>query len=140
MGILGEPDAELEDLLGLVETVQMHARKADQGRQGARRRRSSMPPRKVLAETPHRRYMEFLAHGMGLVSHEAPRLTDKGPVPYEAHDAELPLQSGMVVSIETTMLHPKRGFIKLEDTVVVTDTGHQGLGDAGRGWNRAGRG
>jgi Xaa-Pro dipeptidase len=46
----------------------------------------------------------------------------------------------MVVSVETTMLHPKRGFIKLEDTVVVTDAGHQGLGDAGRGWNRAGRG
>ncbi len=27
MGILGEPDAELEDLLGVIETVQMHARK-----------------------------------------------------------------------------------------------------------------
>jgi Xaa-Pro aminopeptidase len=44
----------------------------------------------------------------------------------------------MVVSIETTMLHPKRGFIKLEDTVVVTDKGWEGLGDTGRSWNPAG--
>jgi Xaa-Pro aminopeptidase len=45
----------------------------------------------------------------------------------------------MVISIETTMAHPKRGFVKLEDTVLVTDTGYEALGDSGRGWNRAGR-
>ena len=58
---------------------------------------------------------------MGLVSHEAPRLTNRGPVPYDADDADRPLEAGMVVSVETTLLHPTRGFIKLEDTVVVTD-------------------
>ena len=44
----------------------------------------------------------------------------------------------MIVSIETTMNHPRRGFIKLEDTVAVTDDGWQGFGDTARGWNRAG--
>jgi Xaa-Pro aminopeptidase len=44
----------------------------------------------------------------------------------------------MVLSVETTLLHPVRGFIKLEDTVVVTEAGCEPLGDAGRGWNRAG--
>ncbi len=44
----------------------------------------------------------------------------------------------MVVSVETTLQHPKRGFIKLEDTVVVTDTGHEVYGDGARGWNRGG--
>ena len=44
----------------------------------------------------------------------------------------------MVISIETTMQHPRRGFMKLEDTVLVTDTGHEALGDGGRGWNGAG--
>ena len=29
----------------------------------------------------------------------------------------------MIVSIETTMKHPRRGLIKLEDTVAVTDDG-----------------
>ena len=43
-----------------------------------------------------------------------------------------------VLSIETTLPHPRRGFIKLEDTVVVTTTGGRGFGDRGRGWNRGG--
>ena len=75
---------------------------------------------------------------MGLISHEAPRLTDQAPVPYPAYDADLPLQDGMVLSIETTILHPRRGFIKLEDTVAVTRNGCEGFGDRGRGWNRSG--
>jgi Xaa-Pro aminopeptidase len=44
----------------------------------------------------------------------------------------------MVVSIETTLKHPRRGFIKLEDTVAVTDTGHEIFGEGGRGWNPGG--
>ena len=73
-----------------------------------------------------------------LVSREAPRLTARGPVPYDAFDGERPLEAGMMVSVETTVLHPRRGFIKLEDTVVVTDTGHEVYGEGARGWNRAG--
>ena len=41
----------------------------------------------------------------------------------------------MVISVETTLLHPKRGFIKLEDTVAVTDTGFEIYGEGARGWN-----
>src|SRR5262249_36639607 len=41
-------------------------------------------------------------------------------------------------SVETTLQHPQRGFIKLEDTVVVTDTGFDIYGEGGRGWNRGG--
>jgi Xaa-Pro aminopeptidase len=44
----------------------------------------------------------------------------------------------MVVSVETTLAHPQRGFIKLEDTVVVTDAGFDIYGEGGRGWNRGG--
>jgi Xaa-Pro dipeptidase len=58
------------------------------------------------------------------------------PVAYEGEDADKPLQAGMVLSIETTMLHPSRGFIKIEDTVAVTETGHELFGSFGRGWNR----
>jgi Xaa-Pro aminopeptidase len=55
---------------------------------------------------------------------------------YPGTDADRPLEEGMVISIETTMNHPTRGFIKLEDTVAVTAQGWEGFGDAGRGWNR----
>ena len=75
---------------------------------------------RVLQKSKIHNHAHFLAHGMGLVSHEAPRLTNSGPVPYDAYDADRPLETGMVVSVETTLAHPNRGFIKLEDTVIVT--------------------
>ena len=52
-------------------------------------------------------------------------------------DAENSLQAGMVISVETTMQHPQRGFIKLEDTVAVTADGFELFGAEGRGWNRS---
>ena len=42
----------------------------------------------------------------------------------------------MVVSVETTLAHPERGFLKLEDTVAMTTTGWDAFGDRGRGWNQ----
>jgi Xaa-Pro aminopeptidase len=92
----------------------------------------------LVRQSKQHNHMHFLAHGMGLVSHEAPRLTASGPVPYDAYDASRPLETGMVVSVETTLAHPRRGFIKLEDTVVVTDGGFEIFGEGGRGWNRGG--
>jgi Xaa-Pro aminopeptidase len=94
----------------------------------------------LRSKSKHHNHLDFLGHGMGMVSHEAPRLTDHGPVPYPAPDADRPLEAGMVVSVETTLLHPSRGFIKLEDTVVVSDIGHEIYGEGARGWNRAGTG
>ena len=41
----------------------------------------------------------------------------------------------MLISIETTIAHPRRGFIELEDTVAVTESGWEAFGDCGRGWN-----
>jgi Xaa-Pro aminopeptidase len=136
MAIQGEPDAELQDILGEIEAIQRAAFAAVQpGKMGGDIYAAA---EKLLKPSKQREHMEFLAHGMGLVSHEAPRLTAKGPVPYDDIDARLPLEPGMVVSIETTLKHPRRGFIKLEDTVVVTDKGHEIFGEGGRGWNRGG--
>jgi Xaa-Pro dipeptidase len=36
------------------------------------------------------------------------------------------------------MLHPRRGFIKIEDTLAVTEQGYDMYGARGRGWNRGG--
>jgi Xaa-Pro aminopeptidase len=136
MAIQGEPDAELEDLLGEVEAIQRAA--IQPIRAGAMGRVIYEAGEPLRVKSKHHNNLEFLAHGMGMVSHEAPRLTDRGPVPYPADDADRPLEAGMVVSVETTLKHPARGFIKLEDTVVVTDSGHEIYGEGGRGWNRAG--
>ncbi len=136
MAIQGEPDAELADLLAEIETIQRAAMKPV--RAGAMGREIYGAGEPLVAKSKHHNHLEFLAHGMGLVSHEAPRLTDSGPVRYPADDADIPLEAGEVVSVETTLLHPSRGFIKLEDTVVVTDTGHEVYGEGARGWNKAG--
>ena len=137
MAILGEPDAELEDLLGEIDAIQQAARKPI--RHGARGGDVFVSAEQLVRNSPYSNSLEFVAHGMGLISHEAPRLTDRGPIPYPAYDVELPLEQGMVLSIETTLLHPRRGFIKLEDTVAVTENGCEGFGDRARGWNRGGR-
>ena len=133
MGILGEPDGELRDLLGAVDSVQMAARIPI--RAGVLGRDIYEAARAALAGSAWPG-MAFVAHGMGLIGHEVPRLTSAGPIPYPDSDAGLPLEAGMVVSIETTLAHPERGFIKLEDTVAVTQTGWDAFGDRGRGWNR----
>jgi Xaa-Pro aminopeptidase len=136
MGIAGEPDAELEDLLAEIEATQQAAFKPiGPGVNGIEIYAAAET---VLKKSKLHNHYEFLAHGMGLVSHEAPRLTNSGPVPYDAYDAQRPLEAGMVISVETTLLHPHRGFIKLEDTVAVTASGHEIYGNRARGWNRAG--
>jgi Xaa-Pro aminopeptidase len=136
MAIHGEPDAELEDVLAEIETIQRASMKPIKaGVPGSVIYGAAEP---LVQKSKQHNNMHFLAHGMGLVSHEAPRLTAKGPVPYDAYDADRPLETGMVVSVETTLAHPQRGFIKLEDTVIVTDTGFDIYGEGGRGWNRGG--
>ena len=136
MAIHGEPDAELTDMLGDIEDIQRAAMKPVKA--GAMGSEVYAAGEARLARSKHHNNMHFLAHGMGLVSHEAPRLTATGPVPYDDYDAHRPLDAGMVVSVETTLAHPKRGFVKLEDTVVVTDNGFDIYGEGARGWNRGG--
>ncbi len=136
MAILGDPDGELVDALAEIEEVQRAAFAAI--KPGVMGRAIYAAAEPLVRRSRQHNHMHFLAHGMGLVSHEAPRLTNSGPVPYPDDDADRPLETGMVISVETTLLHPRRGFIKLEDTVVVTDDGYEIYGDRARGWNRGG--
>jgi Xaa-Pro aminopeptidase len=128
MAIQGEPDSELKDMLAEVDAIQMASRKPI--RAGATGTELYESAGSVLRKSPHANSIEFVAHGMGLVTHEAPRLT------YTRQDMDAPLEAGMILSIETTLHHPKRGFIKLEDTIAVTKNGWEAYGDRGRGWNR----
>src|SRR5262249_21688301 len=103
MAIHREPDAELQDLLGEIADIQGAAMKPIKA--GAMGSVISGAAEPLVLKSRHHNHMHFLAHGMGLVSHEAPRLTAKGPVPYDAYDADRPLEAGMVVSVETTLQH-----------------------------------
>ncbi|KQV70409.1 Xaa-Pro peptidase family protein [Rhizobium sp. Root1220] len=136
MGVLGEPDAELEDLLAEVDSVQQAG--FAKVRAGVAGTEVIDAAEKVLKALPSAGFTDFFCHGMGLITHEAPFLMTNHPVTYDGTDASRPLEAGMVISIETTMLHPTRGFIKLEDTLAITASGYEMFGERGRGWNRGG--
>ena len=136
MAVAGEPDAELMDLLMEVEVVQQAARRAI--RAGVAGGSLIAAGDAAVESSPHRPAMDFTVHGMGLVLHEAPRLAYGRPLPYPADDAERPLEVGMLLSVETSIRHPTRGFIKMEDTLAVTADGSEAFADNGRGWNRIG--
>ncbi|MBO0688121.1 MAG: aminopeptidase P family protein [Candidatus Dormibacteraeota bacterium] len=127
MAVMGEPTQLMRELLAEVDAVQLAARRPI--RPGADGTEIFAAAHAELAGLPHREQTVFEAHGMGLVSHECPHLHP---------DAPSPLEPGMVISIETTMKNPEVGFVKLEDTVVVTDDGWEAYGDTARGWNVAG--
>jgi Xaa-Pro aminopeptidase len=136
MGVLGEPDAELEDLLHEIDAIQQAA--FSKIKAGAMGEDIIIEAEATLKTSPSAAFTDFFCHGMGLITHEVPFLMTNHPVTYEGVDADRPLEENMVISVETTMLHPKRGFIKLEDTVAVTAAGYEMFGDTSRGWNRGG--
>ena len=73
MAIQGEPDAELEDMLGDIEAIQRASMKPIKA--GAMGSEIYAAAEAVLAKSKYHNNTHFLGHGMGLVSHEAPRLT-----------------------------------------------------------------
>ena len=136
MGIDTEPTTRQVSLLNQIESVQQEARTVV--RAGRRGGDIYTTASKAMSRLPDGDRIRFVAHGMGLVSHEAPRLTSSGAVPYPATHADLPLEAGYVLSIESWFEDDEAGFIKIEDTLIVTEDGWEAPGDDARGWNRTG--
>ena len=131
-GVAGTPTQVQIEILEEVDAVQQAARSVI--RAGALGREVDEAGRRRLQESSHRDAGAFLVHGVGLIGHEAPRLVTGGPVPYAGIHAHRPLEPNMVLSVETSISHPAAGYVKLEDTVIVTPDGSEGVGDDARGW------
>lgn len=69
------------------------------------------------------RYARFVVHSIGMVPYEHPVM---------ARESTRPLESGMVLSIETDFIHPDVGHVKIEDAVIVNEQSCEGIGDFGR--------
>ena len=131
-GVAGTPTQVQIEILEEVDAVQQAARSVI--RAGALGREVDEAGRRRLQESSHRDAGAFLVHGVGLIGHEAPRLVTGGPVPYAGIHAHRPLEPNMVLSVETSISHAAAGYVKLEDTVIVTPDGSEGVGDDARGW------
>ena len=132
MAVIGEPTELMKDLLGEVQAIQAAGRSAIRaGATGDEIFESALGEQ---ARCAHKDEIKFLAHGMGMIQHEAPHLTGQGAVPYPGAYASRPLEAGMVLSVETDLKNTEVGFVKLEDTVVVTENGIEAYGDEARDW------
>ena len=136
MAFMGDVPARARELLEQVDAVQQAARTAIAP--GLPGKGIFEAAQAAAAQFPDAK-LDFVAHGMGLISHEVPRLTSTGPVAYSGDDADRALEAGMVLSVETDLRDEEIGFVKLEDAIVVTDDGYEALGDELRGWNTAGQ-
>jgi Xaa-Pro aminopeptidase len=63
------------------------------------------------------RFIHGTGHGLGLEIHEFPRIGD----------VDLTLEVGDVITVEPGLYDPHFGGIRIEDLVVVTETGHRNL-------------
>lgn len=77
--------------------------------------------REMAKEDVESYYIHSLGHGVGLEIHEHPRIKVDG------EDKNLPLQAGMVITIEPGLYLPGKGGIRYEDTVILTKTGYENL-------------
>ncbi len=105
-------DAALSKVRAGVRAGTVHAAAADVFR------------KRGYATTEEEGYIHSTGHGVGLEIHEAPSL--------HAGNTEV-LKAGMVVTVEPGLYYHKLGGVRLENTVLVTTTGHRDLTRMRRG-------
>ena len=113
----GPVSDELAEIHALVLRAQVTA--LDAVRPGPSGRELDAVARDVIEAAGHGEHFGHgLGHGVGLVTHEAPRL---------ARTAEARLEPGNVVTVEPGVYVPGVGGVRIEDLVVVTDSGRDVL-------------
>ncbi len=107
---------EMQKIAQIVKKAQAAARKLCKA--GVKVKELDEAARSVMRKEGLEAYFTHsLGHGIGLETHEFPRLTSKGP------ESETILQEGMVVTIEPGLYLPELGGVRHEDTVVVMKDG-----------------
>ena len=114
---LGQPDARFREVYALVLAAQ---EAAETGlRPGLTGKEADALARQVIVDAGYgQAFGHGLGHGVGLDIHERPRLGLR---------AEERLEPGMVVTVEPGIYLPGWGGVRIEDLVVITDSGIENL-------------
>jgi len=114
---LGQPDEQFWAIYSLVLTAQERAEKGM--RAGVSCAEVDRLARQVIADAGHGEHFGHgLGHGVGLATHELPRLSGL---------ATEPLPAGAAVTVEPGIYLPGWGGVRIEDVVLVTATGAEVL-------------
>ncbi len=117
---LGEPDERSRELLEIVRRA--HRAGMDTVRPGLRGCEVDQVARDLIARAGYgEAFSHSLGHGVGLAVHEGPGLRA---------ESKTLLESGMTVTIEPGIYVPGVGGCRVEDLVVLTETGAESLSRA----------
>jgi Xaa-Pro dipeptidase len=115
--VRGKPSARAQEMVALVERA--HAEAIAMLAPGAACRDVALLVDGIFAEAgysmPH-----GLGHGVGLDAHEAPTIRSR-------EDCVDRLAPGHIVTIEPGLYDPELGGVRLEDDILITETGHEVL-------------
>ncbi|NLF79964.1 MAG: aminopeptidase P family protein, partial [Clostridia bacterium] len=115
--IIGRPNAKQKEIYGIVLAAKQRAEALIHA--GLSGREVDAAARDYIAEKGYGgNFGHGLGHGVGLDIHESPRLNQS---------SEQILRSGCLVTIEPGIYLPGWGGLRIEDTVLVTDNGHENL-------------
>ncbi len=110
---VGEVSEEKKKVFEVLQKAQEAAYKTI--RPGSAAKEADLAARKVIAEAGYGDYFSHgLGHGIGLEIHEAPTLR---------RTSDQVLEAGMVVTVEPGVYIPGKFGMRLEDDVLVTETG-----------------
>jgi Xaa-Pro aminopeptidase len=110
---LEEPSSKFKEIYKVVRKAQLAA--LEYVRPGEDSTTPDSVARNIIKEAGFGDYFgHSLGHGVGLATHEAPRLSPRNPVK---------LQEGMVVTVEPGIYIPGKGGVRLEEMVVIEKDG-----------------
>lgn len=119
---VGEVDAEYQKIHQLVQQANAAGRAA--GKPGATCAEVDNAARAIIAEAGYGQYFNHrTGHGIGMEGHEEP---------YIRADNQQILEPGMAYTVEPGIYLPGRNGVRIEDDMVVTETGSESLSDLPR--------
>lgn len=114
---VGEPSEQLKEIYAIVLEAQMAA--VDQIKPGMTGAEADAVARDIISSKGYGdAFGHSTGHGLGLEVHESPRLSVT---------SDKPLESGMVVTVEPGIYLPGVGGVRIEDDILLTDSGNERL-------------